>query len=103
MDELTCPRCHTDEHLTGTPDGEVIHITCTNCSLAWDRDTSPRCVTCGRTDDIHVISQPVIEKARGTQLSIVAVTTTYLCHDHYRNDYLTRDYRHIPPGHNPAK
>lgn len=55
------------------------------------------------TDALHVISEPIIEKARGTQLSIVGVTTSYLCDHHYRTDYLTRDYRHIPPGENPAK
>lgn len=100
-DELTCLRCETDEHLLGERTGDVIHITCTNCGLAWDRDPSPRCATCG-SPDVRTISEPVIEKARGTQLSIVGVTTTYLCHEHYKTEYLARDYRHIPPGQNPA-
>lgn len=101
MDELTCLRCETDEHLLGERTDEVIHITCTNCGLTWDRDTSPRCATCG-DPDVRTITEPVIEKARGTQLSIVGVTTTYLCHACYKRDYLTRGYRHIPPGENPA-
>lgn len=102
MDELTCPRCETDEHLLGERDDDVIHITCTGCGLAWDRDTSPRCQTCG-DPDVRTISEPVIEKARGTQLSIVGVTTIYLCHTCYKTEYLTRGYRHIPPGQNPAE
>jgi hypothetical protein len=102
MDELTCPRCGTDEQLVGERSGEVIHITCDGCGLGWDRDISPRCATCGRTDDVRTITEPVIEKARGTQLSIVGVTTTYLCETCYRRDYLSRDYRHIRPGENPA-
>lgn len=102
MDELICPRCETDEHLTGERGEHVIHITCTACALSWDRDPSPRCEHCGDTD-VHTISEPVIEKARGTQLSIVGVTTIYLCHPCYKQHYLTRDYRHIRPGENPAE
>lgn len=101
MDDLICPRCETDEHLQGERADEVIHITCTACGLAWDRDPSPRCVTCGNPE-VRTISEPIIEKARGTQLSIVGVTTTYLCQDCYTRNYLTRDYRHIPPDKNPA-
>lgn len=101
MDDLSCPSCETDDHLTGERDEDLIHITCTRCGLRWDRDVSPRCASCGATD-VRAITEPVIEKARGTQLSIVGVTTTYLCTPCYKRDYLGRDYRHIPPGENPA-
>lgn len=101
MDELTCLRCETDEHLVGAADGELIRITCTKCGLAWERDPSPRCMICGH-DEVRTVAEPVIEKARGTQLSIVGVTTTHYCHACYKSHYLTRDFRHIPPGQNPA-
>ena len=39
---------------------------------------------------------------RGEPGPVVAVTTTYLCHEHYKSEYLTRGYRHITPGKNPA-
>jgi hypothetical protein len=35
--------------------------------------TCPRCVTCGNPD-VRTISEPVIEKARGTQLSMSTPT-----------------------------
>lgn len=102
MDELICPRCETDEHLQGERSDDVIHISCTGCGLTWDRDLSPKCVSCGAESE-HTISEPVIEKARGTQLSIVGMTTTYYCHGCYKREYLNREYRHIPPGGNPAE
>lgn len=77
-DELLCPSCHRDDDLSGEPHGDLIRITCSACQLEWDRDPSPRCRTCG-SDDVRAVPQAVVEKSRGTQLSIVAMRAVYLC------------------------
>lgn len=103
MDELTCPCCATEEHLSGQRAGDVIHITCTRCGLTWDRDTSPRCASCGDTD-VRTITEPASSRRPvAPQLSIVGVTTRYLCSTCYKRDYVNRDYRHISQGQNPAR
>jgi len=101
-DELTCPDCGTDDHLTGQRDGDIIRITCQQCDLTWTRDPSPRCEACGTGDDVLAIPQPILQKARGTQLSIVGVTTAYRCDPCNRRVAANKDYRHIPPDQNPA-
>ena len=77
-DELVCPNCGLDDHLSGEPRGELIRITCSACELVWDRDPSPRCKRCGDAE-VRAVPKAVWEKSRGTQLSIVALQTVYLC------------------------
>lgn len=102
-DELVCPSCGTDDHLSGSRDGEVIHITCEECDLSWDRDLRPRCKNCGR-EDVRAAAQAVWEKSRGTQLSIVSVQTVYLCPDcdAEKLDRVRESNTPLPPDDNPA-
>ena len=58
----------------------LIRITCSACNLVWDRDPSPRCGQCGNPD-VRPVPQAVWERARGNQLSTVALLTAYLCPD----------------------
>lgn len=102
-DDLTCPRCQSDEHLRGDRDGEVIHIACESCDISWDRDLTPRCKTCGG-GNVRSAAQAVWEKSRGSQLSIVSVRTVYLCPD-CDADKLARVLESntpLPPEDNPA-
>jgi transposase-like protein len=101
-DDLACPRCTTDEHLRGEREGDVIRITCEQCSLSWTRDPSPRCELCGTHDDVLAIPTPIFQKARGTQLSIVGVRTVYRCDSCNRRHNAEAGYRQIPPDDNPA-
>ncbi len=78
MDDLVCPHCQDDDHLSGQRDGDIIRITCTVCNLTWDRDPSPRCKTCG-SRDVRVAPKAVWERVRGNQIITVALTTVYLC------------------------
>lgn len=78
MSDIVCPNCGVEEHLTGERHGEVIRITCSACNLIWDRDPSPRCPTCAGAD-MCPVPQAVWEKARGNQLTTVALRTIYLC------------------------
>jgi len=46
--------------------------------LEWERDLTPRCPTCGRTD-VHPAFEAVVEKSRGTQLSMQSARLIHLC------------------------
>ncbi|MFT7646839.1 MAG: hypothetical protein ACI8Y4_001579 [Candidatus Poriferisodalaceae bacterium] len=78
MDDLVCPACGETEKLNGERRGDLIHITCESCQQAWDRDPSPRCPTC-EGDDLEAAIKAVVEKSRGSQLSIVATQVVHLC------------------------
>ncbi|WCO66226.1 DUF6300 family protein [Iamia majanohamensis] len=103
-DELVCPRCRSDDHLSGTRQGEVIRITCSACDLTWDRDPSPRCPACGGEAMVSV-PEAVWEKARGTQLSIVSIRVVSLCEscDADRLEVWWLSGTPLPPADNPAE
>lgn len=76
--EIHCPNCATDEHLRGARRDQVIVITCGGCGLAWDRPVAPHCPTCGSVDVVaHPV--PLLERSRGTQMSITAMHIETLC------------------------
>lgn len=76
--ELICPVCGVDDHLGGTPEGEGIRIRCEDCDVDWFRDPSPRCDRCDG-DDLEGAAKAIVEKSRGTQLSIVGIEIIQLC------------------------
>jgi predicted RNA-binding Zn-ribbon protein involved in translation (DUF1610 family) len=77
--DISCPSCGETEALRGSagPDG-VIAMSCERCGHGWDRDPSPRCDQCGGTD-LRAVPLAIVEKSRGTQLSIVGTRTVHLC------------------------
>ena len=77
-DEIACPQCGETDDLAGERDGDLIHITCGSCATEWDRDPRVSCPRCGSTD-LYAAPVAVIEKSRGTQLSIVSTTSEHLC------------------------
>lgn len=84
-----CPSCGENERLTGSRVGEVIQLVCEACGESWDRDPSPSCRNCGG-QDLQPVAQAVVEKGRGTQLSVVGTKVVHLCRscdqavlDHY--------------------
>lgn len=83
-DDLHCPACGEDTELRGSPitddDGVPtgIRVTCEPCGTEWDRDQSRRCPRCEGTD-CYGAPVAVIEKSRGTQLSIVSTRREWLC------------------------
>lgn len=78
--EIICPQCGEDDDLAGVRRDDVIAITCGRCGLSWDRDPSPSCPTCGSTD-VRAAVQAVLDKSRGTQLSIQSLQVIHLCPD----------------------
>jgi hypothetical protein len=78
MGDLECPECGEADSLAGRPDGDLIEITCESCGRRWTRDPSPRCIRCGG-DDLFAACKAIVEKSRGSQLSIVATEVIQLC------------------------
>ncbi len=77
---VACPHCGEDERLLGERDGDVITVRCEACGLRWDRDLSPACRVCGSTD-VRPAFQAIVEKSRGTQLSMQSLRLVHLCPD----------------------
>lgn len=77
-DEIVCPSCGEAEDLAGERQDQLIHITCGACDTAWDRDPERRCPRC-RAGDLYAAPVAVVEKSRGSQLSIVSTRSEYLC------------------------
>ena len=78
MPLVACPNCAEDENLLGETVDGVITITCGECGCVWERDLTPRCPTCGRTD-VRQAMQAILDKSRGTQLSIQSMKVVWLC------------------------
>jgi DNA-directed RNA polymerase subunit RPC12/RpoP len=76
--DIACPQCGESDDLEGERVDDLIRITCGSCTTVWDRDPRTRCPRCGSAD-MYSAPVAVIEKSRGTQLSIVSTTTEYLC------------------------
>jgi hypothetical protein len=77
--EIVCPTCSSDEHLSGEQTGDGrIRLTCATCRVQWTRDPRPRCPTCGG-DDLYHVPRVVLEKSRGSQMSIQGIHVEYGC------------------------
>jgi len=76
--EIECPVCGETDDLTGERKGEGITITCGNCDQTWDRPTTPVCPKCDGTD-LQAVPLAIVEKSRGTQLSVVGIRVVHLC------------------------
>lgn len=74
---LTCPACGETEELRGRKEGDVILVHCEVCGHEWLRDPEvcPRCGSRAIVDR----RDPMFQKARGTQQSIIAFRTIHEC------------------------
>ena len=75
---VSCPRCGEEDELSGDQADGVITITCQSCALSWERDLTPRCTVCG-SDQVRPAFEAIVEKSRGTQLSMQSARLVYLC------------------------
>tara|TARA_Y100001970_G_scaffold14681_1_gene16461 strand:+ start:2210 stop:2530 length:321 start_codon:yes stop_codon:yes gene_type:complete len=80
VEELQCPACGETEDLLGQQKGAMIEVTCQSCTQRWERDPNaiPTCDRCNG-DDMEGAVKAIVEKSRGSQLSIVATQVVYLC------------------------
>ena len=72
-----CPECGETERLQGRREGRDILIQCEACGHEWRRNLD-RCPSCGKSTlaDRRV---PLMQKARGTQQSIVGYNVVTEC------------------------
>lgn len=89
---ISCPDCDEAENLLGSRSAESIRMRCENCGARWSRPLAKKCGICGG-DDLQTVPLAIIEKSRGTQLSVVGTRPVHLCNQcdaqvlrHY-NDY----------------
>jgi len=68
--DITCPDCEESENLVGSRSAESIRMRCENCGAEWNRTLAKKCATCGG-DDLQIVPLAIVEKSRGTQLSVV--------------------------------
>jgi hypothetical protein len=76
--EIECPFCAESEDLAGVRGEDAITITCGGCGETWDRPTSPSCPKCDDTE-LQAVPHAMVEKSRGTQLSVVGIRVVHLC------------------------
>ncbi len=76
--DIACPRCGESETITGSQaDGHIL-LTCGTCTHEWWRDLAPRCPHCDGTE-LRRVPLAIVEKSRGTQLSVVGTRRIHLC------------------------
>jgi len=73
---IRCPHCEETKALRGRRGDDGIVVTCQSCGHEWRRDPD-RCPTCG--DDLHAFRVPLLQKARGTQQSVLGYNVQKRC------------------------
>lgn len=77
--DIECPVCGEAEDLAGDREDDTIAITCGACGQTWNRPTTPVCPKC-EGNDLQAVPHAIVEKSRGTQLSVVGIRIVHLCH-----------------------
>lgn len=74
---LVCPECDEQDALRGEQRKGMIWIRCERCSHEWprDRDVCPQCGERSISDQ----REPLFQKARGTQQSIIGYRIVQEC------------------------
>lgn len=77
---VSCGECGEAENLSGARSEHHIRLTCGRCANEWDRPLDPVCGRCGG-HDLQTVPLAIVEKSRGTQLSIMGTRPVDLCTD----------------------
>lgn len=75
---VSCDSCGETDKLSGVRADDHIDLTCGSCGNEWVRPLYPVCPTC-RGTDLQTVPLAIIEKSRGTQLSILGTRPVSLC------------------------
>ena len=76
--DIVCPACGERDDLSGHDvDGER-QLVCGVCEERWTRSSGTRCDRCG-SSDLQVVPLAIVERSRGTQLSVVGTRPVSLC------------------------
>lgn len=73
-----CPTCGEDEALRGERSDNGVDVRCESCGTEWTRVPGASCDRCNGTD-IWVGLRALVERSRGTQLSIVGTVDVTMC------------------------
>lgn len=73
---FSCPSCGNEKQLQGEREGDLVHIACLAYGHEWTHDPWS-CPRCG--ERMHAARKPLIQKARGTQQSIIGYRSTKEC------------------------
>jgi len=92
--EVACPSCGEEEDLSGERGDDAIQVTCGSCGQRWSRSLTPTCHTCGGGEMVTVPTA-IVERSRGTQLSVVGIRMVEKCARCDRDD-IERWRRHLP-------
>ena len=77
--DIACPSCGESEDLAGRQaEGGGIELTCEACGNTWVRNARDQCDRCGSTD-LQTVPLAIVERSRGTQLSVVGTRPLTLC------------------------
>jgi Zn ribbon nucleic-acid-binding protein len=76
MSSFRCPACEEAKRLRGERRGELVDITCLACGHRWTHDPW-ECPRCGGR--LVAVRKPLLQKARGTQQSIIGYNTIKAC------------------------
>ena len=76
--EIACPVCGESDDLAGERTSEQIRILCGECGHEWIRTKESECAVCGGAD-LQVVPLAIVERSRGTQLSILGTRPVTLC------------------------
>ena len=70
--------CGETDALSGESHNGSIELSCHSCGRVWTRDEAARCPRCAESD-LQTVPLAIVEKGRGTQLSVVGVRVISLC------------------------
>lgn len=99
--DIRCPSCGESDNLEGSHSEAFIAMWCRECDARWERPLARKCEQCG-SDDLQTVPLAIVEKSRGTQLSVVGTRPVDLCsmcdaevlrhyHDHRPNPLMPTD------------
>ena len=104
--DICCPAWGERDDLRGERRDALIALVCQVCDAEWVRDPAarPTCERCGG-DDMREAAQALVEKSRGTQLSIQSFRQVWLCPscDSERYDKYKVSNRPLPPDELPIE
>jgi len=76
--DIACPECGESTDLTGDRSEDGIELTCGQCGHRWKRTSEHVCDRC-ESEDLQTVPLAIVERSRGTQLSVVGTRKITLC------------------------
>ncbi len=93
--DIACLSCGESADLTGRGEADGrIALTCGACGSQWLRGGRDECTRCG-SSDLQTVPLAMVERSRGTQLSVVGTRPVTLCSE-CDDDRLRTYHAHRP-------